>query len=211
MDKDCMKLHYMAPNIYIAGAGTAADCDWVTKKLEAELKVLRLNTGRESLCSTAFTRLSNDLFPYGGHIGAHLIMGGIDVNGKHIVEISADGYLNSNEFSTLGSGSLAADGIFEARYKDDMTEQEGLELCADAISAGIMHDNGSGSTVNCVVIRKDGAEEILGYRKVGKRECEKIEWKFIPNNIETLCTLTQEFEQKVQIQDKPDENKMDIE
>jgi len=29
MDKDCMKLHYMAPNIYIAGAGTAADCDWV--------------------------------------------------------------------------------------------------------------------------------------------------------------------------------------
>merc|ERR1739845_76039 len=137
-------------------------------------------------------------------------MGGIDVNGKHIVEISADGHLDSSEFASLGPGSLAADGILHARYKDDMTEQEGLELCADAISAGIMHDNGSGSTVNCVVIRKDGAEQMLGYRKVGKRECEKIEWKFIPNNIETLCTLTQVFEQKVTLQDKPDENKMDL-
>lgn len=211
MDKDCMKLHYMAPNIYIAGAGTAADCDWVTKKMEAELKVLRLNTNRESLVSTAFTRLSNDLFPYGGQIGAHLIMGGIDCNGKHIVEINADGYLSSNAFSSLGSGSLAADGVLEARYKEDMTEEEGKELVADAISAGIMHDCGSGSTVNIVVIRKDGAEEFLGYRIVGKRECEKVEWKFTPNNTEILLQLTHEFEQKVTLQDKPDENKMDIE
>jgi len=26
VDKNCAKLHYMAPNIYCAGAGTAADC-----------------------------------------------------------------------------------------------------------------------------------------------------------------------------------------
>jgi len=69
----------------------------------------------------------------------------------------------------------------------------------------------SGSTVNIVVIRKDGAEEFLGYRKVGKREGEKVEWKFIPNNCEILAQLTHEFEQKVTLQDKPDENKMDLE
>lgn len=31
-DKNCEKLHYLAPNIFCAGAGTAADCDHVTGK-----------------------------------------------------------------------------------------------------------------------------------------------------------------------------------
>lgn len=32
MEKLCQKLHYMSPNIWCAGAGTAADCDKVTGK-----------------------------------------------------------------------------------------------------------------------------------------------------------------------------------
>ena len=31
-DKNCEKLHWLAPNILCAGAGTAADCDHVTGK-----------------------------------------------------------------------------------------------------------------------------------------------------------------------------------
>ena len=33
-EKLCTKLHHMAPNIYCAGAGTAADCDKVTGRFE---------------------------------------------------------------------------------------------------------------------------------------------------------------------------------
>lgn len=29
-DKNCEKIHNLAPNIYCCGAGTAADCDHVT-------------------------------------------------------------------------------------------------------------------------------------------------------------------------------------
>jgi 20S proteasome subunit beta 2 len=43
-DKNCDKLHNMAPNIYCAGAGTAADCDHVTEMIKRELELLRLNT-----------------------------------------------------------------------------------------------------------------------------------------------------------------------
>ena len=43
-DKNCAKLHNMAPNIYCAGAGTAADCDHVTEMIKRELELLRLNT-----------------------------------------------------------------------------------------------------------------------------------------------------------------------
>lgn len=31
-DKNCEKIHYLAPNIFCCGAGTAADCDHVTGK-----------------------------------------------------------------------------------------------------------------------------------------------------------------------------------
>jgi 20S proteasome subunit beta 2 len=46
-DKNCEKLHKLAPNIYAAGAGTAADLQFVTHRLNAELELFRLNAGRE--------------------------------------------------------------------------------------------------------------------------------------------------------------------
>lgn len=48
--------------------------------------------------------------------------------------------------------------IFENGYKDDMTREEAVQLCIDAISAGIYHDMGSGSNVDYVVLTKDKAE-----------------------------------------------------
>ena len=68
LEKDINKLHHLAPNIYCAGAGTAADCDWVTLKMEAELEMQRLNTGKESRVRHVYTRLANDLVRYGGYI-----------------------------------------------------------------------------------------------------------------------------------------------
>ncbi len=38
MEKLTQKLHYMAPNIWSAGAGTAADCDKVTGKHKSDFR-----------------------------------------------------------------------------------------------------------------------------------------------------------------------------
>ena len=45
----------------------------------------------------------------------------------------------------MGSGSLHAMTIFESKYKDNMTREEAVNICIEAISAGIYHDLGSGS------------------------------------------------------------------
>jgi len=47
-DKNCEKLHKLAPNIYCAGAGTAADCNHVTEMIKRELELHRFNTHSES-------------------------------------------------------------------------------------------------------------------------------------------------------------------
>lgn len=86
-DPDCLKIHYLAPNIYCCGAGTAADTEFVTQMMASELELHRLNTKRESRVSQVEARLTSHLFKYMGHIGAALIVGGVDVNGPSLVNI----------------------------------------------------------------------------------------------------------------------------
>jgi 20S proteasome subunit beta 2 len=84
-DPDCLKIHYLSPNIYCCGAGTAADTEFVTQMVASELELHRLNTKRESRVSQVESRLCSHLFKYQGHIGAALIVGGVDVNGPSLV------------------------------------------------------------------------------------------------------------------------------
>ena len=84
-DPDCLKIHYLSTNIYCCGAGTAADTEFVTQMVASELELHRLNTKRESRISQVEARLTNHLFRYQGHIGAALIVGGVDVNGPALV------------------------------------------------------------------------------------------------------------------------------
>ena len=72
-DKNCFKIHYLAPNIQCCGAGTAADTQFMTginlhlqiliglEEMAHQLELLRLNTGRQSRVVTAVTRFCTKL------------------------------------------------------------------------------------------------------------------------------------------------------
>ena len=45
MDKNCEKIHYLAPNIWCCGAGTAADTEKTTELIASNLELLRLSAG----------------------------------------------------------------------------------------------------------------------------------------------------------------------
>lgn len=70
VDKETMKVHYIAPNIYCCGAGTAADADQITELVSNQLALMRLQTGKQSRLVAAMTLLSERLFQYGGNIQA---------------------------------------------------------------------------------------------------------------------------------------------
>ena len=61
-DKNCEKIHYIAPNIYCCGAGTAADTENVTGMIASQLELHRFSTGRESRVVTSLTLLKSHLF-----------------------------------------------------------------------------------------------------------------------------------------------------
>merc|ERR1712028_139855 len=52
-DKNCEKIHYIAPNIYCCGAGTAADTEKTTDVISGQLYLHRMASGRQSRVTTA--------------------------------------------------------------------------------------------------------------------------------------------------------------
>lgn len=155
-DKNCEKIHYLAPNIYCCGAGTAADTEKTTELICSQLELLRMNTKTQSRVVAACTMLKRMLFNYQGHISAALVLGGCDVDGPHVYQIYPHGSTGKLPYTTMGSGSLAAMSVFENSWTDDMEEAEAVELVKRAILAGIFNDLGSGSNVDVCIIRTDG-------------------------------------------------------
>jgi 20S proteasome subunit beta 2 len=157
-DKNCKKLHFISPNMYCAGAGTSADLEFTTDLISSKIALHRLNTGREARVTTALRMLRQHLFPYGGYISAYLLLGGVDVTGPSLHMIHAHGSSAQLPYATMGSGSLAAMSILEARYKDSMGAEEAAELAKEAVQAGILNDMGSGGWVDVVVIKPGAAQ-----------------------------------------------------
>lgn len=168
-DKNCEKIHYIAPNIWCGGAGTAADTEFVTSMVSSQLELHSLSMNRQPRVVTAMTLLKQHLFKHQGHIGAYLIVGGVDPTGPNLMSIHAHGSTDKLPYTCLGSGSLNAMAVFETRWRPDMPRDEAMALVADAIKSGIFNDLGSGSNVDLAVITASGTEVFRGYEKPNER------------------------------------------
>jgi len=177
-DKNCEKLHYIAPNIWCAGAGTAADTEFTTALIASNLELHALSTGRKPRVVTCMTMLKQHLFRYQGHIGAYLVVAGCDPTGAHLFTVHAHGSTDKLPYVTMGSGSLAAMSVFETQWRRAMTRDEAVKLCADAILAGIFNDLGSGSNVDVCVITPEKATLLRNYIKPNERERKRRDYRF---------------------------------
>merc|ERR1712066_646009 len=196
-DKNCEKLHFIANNIYCAGAGTAADLQHTTELMESQMELLRLATGTQPRICTVVRRLSSMLFKYQGYVGCALVLGGVDVTGPHLYLIYPHGSTDYLPFTTMGSGSLAAMSVLESEYKEDMSVEEGKKLVAKAIRAGIFNDLGSGGNVDVCVITKEAGGTILRNMEKPNERKFRTQYKGFPlgttpvlkEDILKLCTV----------------------
>ncbi|KAJ9139089.1 Proteasome component PUP1 [Pleurostoma richardsiae] len=168
-DKNCEKLHYIAPQIWCAGAGTAADTEFTTALISSQLELHSLSTGRKPRVVTCMTLLKQHLFKYQGHIGAYLVVAGVDPTGTHLFTVHAHGSTDKLPYVTMGSGSLAAMSVFETQWRPQLDRAAAVELCSQAIRAGIFNDLGSGSNVDVTVITADKTTLHRGYVKPNER------------------------------------------
>lgn len=148
-------------------AGTVSTVQMVEKYLKSELKLKDLKTGRHSTVKEIVNLVRNWLYMSirGGGIfaGASAFMiAGYDKYGSQIYDLGYDGSLHEiTTFDSDGSGSSYALGVLEAKFKENMTEHEAIELGVNAIESAVQRDIASGNGVNIVVINKDGAKKVL--------------------------------------------------
>lgn len=169
-DKNCRKIHFIAPKIMCCGAGTAADTRRVTRIASKELQLFSYKHMKDPYVSHCERVICDYLHGYGGQIGAALVLGGVDINGPVLYSISPNGYSSKPDFTSLGSGSLAAISIIEVAFKKNMTKDEAIELGVKAIRAGILNDLYSGSNVDVCVIDNEGVEDYRNYLVVESRK-----------------------------------------
>ncbi|XP_008053280.1 proteasome subunit beta type-7 [Carlito syrichta] len=192
-DKNCSKIHFISPNIYCCGAGTAADTDMTTQLISSNLELHSLSTGRLPRVVTANRMLKQMLFRYQGYIGAALVLGGVDVTGPHLYSIYPHGSTDKLPYVTMGSGSLAAMAVFEDKFRPDMEEEEAKKLVSEAIAAGIFNDLGSGSNIDLCVISKSKLDFLRPYSvpnkkgtRFGRYRCEKGTTAVLTEKVTTL-------------------------
>lgn len=57
-EKNIQKIHVITDHICVCGAGTAADNDYVAKKISAEMEMMELNYGRKTPVRSLVARVS---------------------------------------------------------------------------------------------------------------------------------------------------------
>ncbi|CAM5105356.1 unnamed protein product [Natator depressus] len=163
-DKNCEKIHYISPNIYCCGAGVAADAEVTTQMLSSNMELHSLATGRPPRVATACRFLKQMLFRYQGHIGASLILGASTPRAPPVQRPPPRLHQQTALHLHGGSGAAAAIAVLEDRFKPDMELAEAQELLADAITAGVLGDLGSGSNVDLCVLTRGGAQILRPFR-----------------------------------------------
>lgn len=124
------------------------------------------------------TLLKQHLFKYQGQVGAYLVVAGVDPTGAHLFTVHAHGSTDKLPYVTMGSGSLAAMSVFETKWTAELNKEEAMELCSQAIQAGIFNDLGSGSNVDVAVITKDKTTLHRGFLKPNERTKKLKNYKF---------------------------------
>lgn len=194
-DKNCEKIHYLAPNMYCCGAGTAADTEMTTQMISSQLELHRLYTNRVARVATANQMLKQYLFRYQGYIGAALILGGVDVDGPHLYQIYPHGSSDHLPFITMGSGSLAAMSVFESGWKPNLDEEAGIQLVRNAIAAGVFNDLGSGSNIDVCIIRKGSTDYRRTYDEANKKGIRQASYRYPRGTTRVLSTKVVDVEE----------------
>ena len=154
-----------------------------------------MNSDRQQKVATANRLFQQMLFRYQGHIGAYLILGGVDVNGPHLFTIHAHGSASKVPYSAMGSGSLAAMAVLEETWRQDMEEEEAKKLVRDAIAAGIINDMGSGSNIDLAVLKpNDEIDYLRPYEKLIPKGKRLGVYKFTKGTTAILSTKVVEIE-----------------
>ncbi|TFF97596.1 MAG: proteasome subunit beta [Promethearchaeota archaeon] len=155
------KLHKIQDHLWMTIAGSVADAQYLVDIIRAETTIYQLQKEKPIPVKSAGKMMSNllyqyKLFPF--EVG--LILGGVTrEEGPVLLDIGAYGSILPEKYVAVGSGQNFSYGVLEAKYKDDLSIEEGKEIVRTAVTSSIIRDMASGNGIDIVVVKEKGPAE----------------------------------------------------
>jgi proteasome beta subunit len=159
--KTAEKIHRIQDHLWMTIAGSVADAQYLIDILKAETSIYQLKREIPIPIKTAGKILSNILyqnkmFPF--QIG--LILGGVtNSEGPILLDIGAYGSILPDKYIAIGSGQNFSYGVLEAKFKDNLSVEQGKKIVIQAVTSSIIRDMASGNGIDIAVIKKIGSAE----------------------------------------------------
>jgi len=154
-NKNAKKLHRIQDYLWMTIAGGVADAIYLIDLLKAETEIYNLKNDKPIGIGQSAKLLQNILYNKKGFYQVGHLLGGVtDTEGPKIFNLGGYGSLLDDDYASIGSGSVFAMGILETEWKEDMTLEEGMEVCTRAVRSAIIRDMASGNGIDFVAIKK---------------------------------------------------------
>ena len=159
--KTAEKIHIIQPHMGMTIAGSVADAQYLIDILKANTSIYQLEKEKPIPIKAAGRLLANilyryKLFPF--QVG-HIIGGVTEEEGPVLLDIGAYGSILPEKYCSIGSGQNFSYGVLEAKYKDDLSVEEGKALVKTAVTSSIKRDLASGNGIDIFTFYENGPAE----------------------------------------------------
>lgn len=139
-------------------AGGAADCQYWLAWLGMQCRLHELRHKRRISVAAASKILANLVYSYKGmglSMGT-MCAGVTKEEGPALYYVDSDGTRLAGNLFCVGSGQTFAYGVLDAEYREDLTDEEALELGRRSILAATHRDAYSGGFINLYHVKEAG-------------------------------------------------------
>jgi proteasome beta subunit len=159
VSKTTKKTFEITPMVGATCAGLVADMQILSLQIAALAKIRKMELKREVPPNSVAKMMSNMMyerryFP----LLTQVIVGG--VVGKPILyTLDPLGSVLPDEYAAVGTGAEMALGVLDPQFKQNMSEDEAVDLAKKAVRSASMRDSASGDGLDIMIITKDGIRE----------------------------------------------------
>jgi len=159
VSKTTKKTFEITPKVGATCAGLVADMQILSLQIAALAKIRKMELKRDVPPNSVAKMMSNMMyerryFP----LLTQVIVGGI-VDKPVLYTLDPLGSVLPDEYAAVGTGAEMALGVLDPQFKQNMTEDEAVDLAKKAVRSASLRDSASGDGLDIMVISKDGIKE----------------------------------------------------